>query len=74
MSFWNGASLPEIRRQGLSTALRYFALRDAISKGCCFGASYLMSDGLAFGICSKLGYQTKWRFNAFLAPATLKAH
>lgn len=72
VSFWNGASLPEIRRQGLSTALRRFALNDAISKGCRMGSSYLMSEGLAFGICSKLGYQTKWRFNVFLSPTISK--
>lgn len=24
------------------------------------------SDGLAFGICSKLGLQPKWRFQAFI--------
>lgn len=68
VSFWNGATLPEVRRQGLSTALRRLALRDAISRGCCIGTSYLMSEGLAFGICSKFGYQTKWRINVFLSP------
>lgn len=45
VSFWNGASLPEIRRQGLSTALRRLALQDAVSKGCQIGTSYLMSEG-----------------------------
>lgn len=74
VSFWNGASLPEIRRQGLSTALRCLALKEAISKGCRFGASYLMSEGLAFGICSKLGFQLKWRFNVFLSPSANKSH
>ena len=68
VSFWNGATLPEMRHQGLSSALRRFALRDAVSRGCRRGASYLMSEGLAFGICSKLGYQTKWRLNVFLSP------
>ena len=74
VSFWNGASLPEVRRQGLSTALRCLALRDATSKGCRIGASYLTSEGLAFGICSKLGYQTKWSFNAFLSPGSDVEH
>jgi len=68
VSFWNGASLIEMRRQGLSTALRCLALQDAIARGCRIGTSYLMSAGLAFGICNKLGYQTHWRFNVFLAP------
>ncbi len=68
VSFWNGASLSEVRRQGLSLALRRLALKDATSKGCRIGVSYLMSEGLAFGICTKLGYQTKWRFNVFLSP------
>lgn len=68
VSFWNGASLPEVRRQGISTALRHLALEDAISKGCNIGISYLMSEGLAFGICSKLGYQTRWHFRVFLSP------
>lgn len=65
-SFWNGASLPEVRRKGLNTALRYHALQHAKTKGCRLGASYLMTEGLAFGICSKLGYETKWRFNVFM--------
>lgn len=68
-SFWNGASSPDVRKQGLSTALRRFALQHAISLGAKYGSSYLMSEGLAFGICSKLGYETKWRFHAFLSPA-----
>lgn len=70
VSFWNGASVPEIRRQGLSTALRRLALKDATAKGCRMGVSYLMAEGLALGICSKLGYETKWRFNVLLAPET----
>jgi predicted GNAT family acetyltransferase len=43
VSFWNGATHPEYRKQGLSTALRCLALQDAISKGCRLGASYLMA-------------------------------
>jgi hypothetical protein len=72
VSFWNGASVPEVRKQGCSTALRRLALQHAVARGCRVGASYLMAEGLAFGICSKLGYQTKWRFNAFLAPGSLE--
>lgn len=68
VSFWNGATIPELRRNGLSTTLRCLALKDAISKGCRTGASYLMSEGLALGICKKLGYQSKWRFHCFFAP------
>jgi hypothetical protein len=68
VSFWNGASLPEVRRQGLSTALRHLALRDAMTQGCRLGISYLMTEGMALGICNKLGYQTKWKFNVFVAP------
>lgn len=68
VSFWNGASLPELRKQGISTALRRFSLQHAIAHGARYGSSYLMSEGLAFGICSKLGYKTKWRFNAFVSP------
>ncbi len=68
VSFWNGATLPELRKTGLSTALRSMALRDAIARGCRVGSSYLMAEGMAYGICTKLGYQTKWRFDVFLAP------
>lgn len=68
VSFWNGASIPELRKQGLSTALRRFSLQHAVAHGAKFGSSYLMSEGLAFGICSKLGYTTKWRFHAFISP------
>jgi len=69
VSFWNGASDSSLRKQGLSTALRKRALQEAVAHGAKFGSSYLMSEGLAFGICSKLGYQTKWRFHAFLSPS-----
>ncbi len=68
VSFWNGASLPELRKQGLSTALSRLALQHAMANGARFGSSYLMAEGLAFGICSKLGAQTKWRFHAFVSP------
>lgn len=66
VSFWNGASLSDIRRHGYSTALCHFALQHAIAHGCQIGTSYLMSEGLAYGICRKLGGETKWRFNAFI--------
>lgn len=68
VSFWNGATLPEERRKGLSTALRHLALKEALAFGFTQGASYLRSEGMAFGICSKLGFQTRWRFEAFLSP------
>ncbi|HSX11098.1 MAG TPA: GNAT family N-acetyltransferase [Chlamydiales bacterium] len=68
VSFWNGATLSEERRKGLSTALRQLALQDASARGCTLGASYLMSEGLAFGICSKLGFETKWQIKVFLSP------
>ena len=42
-------------------------IKDAVSLGCHKGASYLMSAGLAYGICEKLGFETKWRFNVFLS-------
>lgn len=69
VSFWNGATLPELRRQGLSTTLRCIALENARKKGCRLGSSYLMSEALAFGVCSRLGYTSKWRFNVFVAPS-----
>src|SRR6185437_12940870 len=53
VSFWNGATLPEYRKQGLSTALRCLALQEAVEQGCRTGMSYLMSEGLALGICTK---------------------
>jgi hypothetical protein len=68
VSFWNGASTPELRKQGLSTALRRYSLQHAILNGAKWGSSYLMSEGLALGICTKLGYKTKWRFHAFVSP------
>jgi hypothetical protein len=74
VSFWNGASLPEVRCQGVSTALRRFALQAAVSRGCRIGASYLMSEGMALGICSKLGYEPKWRFNVFFSPSAQSQH
>lgn len=68
VSFWNGATLPEVRRLGLSTALRCFALKDALSRGCYYGASFLSSEGMAYGICKKLGYETKWTYHIYVAP------
>lgn len=68
VSFWNGATLSEERRKGLSTALRKVALRHAISRGCRWGMSYIMADGQAYGICRQLGYKTRWQFQAFLSP------
>lgn len=68
VSFWNGATAAQCRRQGLSTALRKLALNHAIAHGCHTGTSYLMAEGLALGICNKLGYKTKWRFQTFKAP------
>ena len=67
-TFWNGATLPEYRRQGLSTAIRTIALNEAISRGCKKGGSYLMAGGMALGICKKFGYDTKWRFDYFVSP------
>ena len=68
VSFWNCATLLEERKKGLSTALLRLALKDAILKGCNTGASYLMTEGMALGICEKLGYEKKWEFNLFLSP------
>jgi GNAT superfamily N-acetyltransferase len=68
MSFWNSATHPKYRHQGLSTALWHAAIQHALSKGCKKGASYLMSDGMALGICSKLGYRSRWRFDVLLPP------
>ncbi len=68
VSLWNLASKPELRKQGLSTALCRFSLQHATANGARLGSSYLMSEGLAFGICSKLGYKTRWRFHAFVSP------
>lgn len=65
VSFWNGATYEQYRRRGLSTALRKLALNHAISNGCHTGASYLMAEALALGICKGLGYQPKWRFEVY---------
>lgn len=67
VSFWNGATLPECRRNGVSSALRRLALSNAVANGARLGMSYLMSEGMALGICKKFGYQPKWRFNVFLS-------
>lgn len=66
VSFWNGATLPQLRRQGISTAIRSIALKNAVDSGCRVGISYLMADALAYGICKKLGYETHWHYRALL--------
>lgn len=68
VSFWNGSTLPEYRCHGINTALRLLAINDAVEKGCHTGLSFLMGDGMAFGICKKLGFETKCRFQAFQSP------
>lgn len=65
VSFWNGATVESMRRHGFSTALRIHALNHAKAQGCHTGTSYLMAEALALGICKKLGYQSKWRFQVF---------
>lgn len=65
VSIWNQASLPEVRRQGFSTALCKWALRDAFLRGCSIGATYLMADGMAFGIYNNLEFKQKWHLNVF---------
>lgn len=67
VSFWNGVTLPEHRKKGLSTALRQHALNLAVSNGCTLGISYLMSTSGASGICKKtLGYKTEWLYRTFV--------
>lgn len=67
-TFWNGATLPEYRRMGLSSAIRAMALNEAIARGCKKGGSYLMAAGMALGICKKFGFDIKWRFDYFISP------
>ena len=66
VSFWNGATQEQYRRQGLSTNLRKTALNHAVTKGCHTGSSYLMAEAMALGICKSLGYQSKWQFEVYL--------
>lgn len=69
VSFWNGVTLLEYRKKGLSTALRCYALQLATSKGCTTGISYLMATSGAVGICKKiLGYETHWEYRTFVSP------
>jgi hypothetical protein len=68
VSFWNEATLPHDKSRDIATALWRFALKDAVSRKCRFGICYFMSEGLEFGICQRLGYETRWRFHAFLSP------
>lgn len=67
-SFWNGSTFNEHRNKGLCTHLAKIAANEAYNLGCTKICSYLMADGMARGICEKLGMETLWRFNAFLAP------
>lgn len=68
VSFWTAASDSSIRRQGFCTAVLKTALKSAMAMGCTFGASYLAAPGLAFGICTQLGYEPKWEFHAYVSP------
>lgn len=68
VSIWNGATSEQFRRQGICTALAHELLEDAMKRGCHIATSYLMSDAQAFGISTKLGFQTKWRLKAYISP------
>jgi len=70
VSFWNGATDMVYRRMGLSTMLRKMALQDALLQGCKMGCSYLMAEAMALGICNKLGFETQWRFKAYVGPSS----
>jgi ribosomal protein S18 acetylase RimI-like enzyme len=69
VSVWNVATDPAFRRQGYSNELWKEALNRAILKGCRTSMTYLTSEGMAFGICKGLGYETKWQFHAYLCPS-----
>jgi GNAT superfamily N-acetyltransferase len=71
--FYNGATQPDNRGQGLNSALRRFSLRHAQARGCQIGLSYLSPKGMAFSLCRELGYQPKWFYRVFLAPGLTDA-
>ncbi|MBS0619961.1 MAG: GNAT family N-acetyltransferase [Verrucomicrobia bacterium] len=66
ISLWGAATLPEMRRMGLSIALTDIAVRDAAAKGHRIGAAYLTADAMALGNLSRLGASTKWQFDVFV--------
>ncbi len=68
VSVWNVATDPTFRRQGYCNELWKAALNDAILNGCQTSMTYLTSEGMAYGICKGLGYETKWQFHAYLCP------
>lgn len=72
VSFWNGSTLAEYRNQGITTKLSQIAINHAIDEGCQKGLTYLMADGMAFGISEKLGGKIKWKFDVYLAPTPPK--
>lgn len=70
VSVWNVATDPVFRRQGYCHELWKHALNQAISKSCRTSMTYLTSHGMAFSICKRLGYETKWHFHAYLCSAS----
>ena len=70
VSFWNGATLPEMRRRGFNTALRKWALNEAMKEGCTTGSSFIQSDAMSYGINTRLGYKTGWKFQVLFSPTT----
>lgn len=54
---WNGATLPEYRRQGIGTALCFTAIAEAKACGCEQVVAVLMPKGLAWGLCRDLGFK-----------------
>lgn len=65
-SFWNGGTHPDHRGKGLMTLLGQRAEKLALEQKCQRGATYLMADAMALGICNKNGAHRSWAFDVYL--------
>lgn len=66
VGLYNGATLANFQKHGLCTSLADHAIKEAISSGCQYAVSQLMTPGMAKGISEKMGFQTHCKLLPFL--------
>lgn len=60
------------QKHGLCTSLADYAIKEAISSGCQYAVSQLMTPGMAEGISKKMGAQTHCKLLPFLKDPRAK--
>lgn len=66
VGLYNGATLANVQKHGLCSSLANYAIKEAISSGCQYAVSQLMTPGMAKGLSEKMGFQTHCQLRPFL--------